>query len=82
MFDWDRKKLVDEVATVMEEKLNWEKLELGDDLEKMVRNLRTGESTEETESNILYLAWNIPSGVLPVAAEAVISLLVEEAFRK
>ena len=82
MFDWNRKKLVDEVVRVIEENLNKKKLEFGDDLEEMVRDLRSGKPSEKTEANILYLAWNIPSGVLPVAAEAVINLLVEEAFRK
>ena len=82
MIDWNRKKLVDEVATIIEENLNKKKLQFGTDLEEIVRNLRNEKSTQETESNVLYLAWNIPSGVLPVAGEAVINLLVEESFRK
>ena len=82
MIDWNRKRLVDEVATVIEENLNKQNLQFGADLEEIVRNLRNEKSTQETESNVLYLAWNIPSGVLPVAGEAVINLLVEESFRK
>jgi len=82
MTDWNRKELVDELASIIEENLNKEKLEFGADLKEIVSNLRNEKSTQETESNILYLAWNIPSGVLPVAGEAVINLLVEESFRK
>lgn len=83
MVDYDRKTLIDEVISKIEENLNHGRLKFESaGLEEMVRNLRTGEPTEETESNVLYLAWHIPSGVLPLAAEAVINLLVEEAFRK
>ena len=48
----------------------------------MIEGLDVGDSVEENESKILYLAWHIPPGALPLAAEAVISLLVKEVFEK
>ena len=83
MVDWNRTKLIHEMVSVIEKKFLQGKLEIEqDDLQEMIKGLDVGDSVEENESKILYLAWHIPPGALPLAAEAVISLLVKEVFEK
>ena len=83
MVDWNRTKLIHEMVSVIEEKFRQGKLEIEqDDLKKIIEGLNVGDSVEENKSKILYLAWHIPPGALPLAAEAVISLLVKEVFEK
>ena len=83
MVDWNRTELIREMVSVIEEKFRQGKLEIEQDhLKKIIEGLNVGDSVEENKSKILYLAWNIPPGALPLAAEAVINLLVEESFRK
>lgn len=83
MVDWNRTKLIHEMVSVIEEKFLQGKLEIEqDDLQEMIKGLNVGDSVEENESKIFDLAWHIPPGALPLAAEAVISLLVKEVFEK
>lgn len=83
MVDWNRTELIREMVSVIEEKFRQGKLEIEqDDLKKIIEGLNVGDSVEENKSKILYLAWHIPPGALPLAAEAVISLLVKEVFEK
>ena len=83
MIDWDRENLIAEVVSVIKEKELKGEIEFKtDELKEVVKIFYRGHPTEELKSKILYLAWSIPSGALPVAGEAVIHLLVEEAFKK
>ena len=83
LVDWNREKLIQEVVSQIRGAVLVDKsVELVPDELEMLENLYRGHTIEEMESKILYLAWSIPSGVLPVGAEAVINLLVEEAFKK
>ena len=81
--DWDREKLLREVVSHIRDGVLVKKnIELEPAELKILKSLYRGHPIEEIESKILYLAWGIPSGALPVAAEAVINLLIEEAFEK
>ena len=83
MVDWNRTKLIHEMVSVIEEKFLQGKLGIEQhDLKEMIEDLDVGKSVAENESKILYLAWHIPPGALPLAAEAVINLLVKEVFEK
>lgn len=83
MVDWDRTKLIHEMVSVIEEQFRKENLKIEqDDLKEMIKGLNVSDPVEENESKILDLAWNISPGGLPLAAEAVINLLVKEAFEK
>ena len=83
MIDWNRRSLIQEVTSVIEENVLKGNIEFeSPELKEMLESLNRGDSNEDLIPKILYLAWNIPSGVLPVAAEAVINSLIEEALKK
>ena len=83
MVDWSRTELIHEMVSVIQEQFRKGNLEIEkDDLKEVIEGLNVGDPVEENESKILYLAWNISPGGLPLAAEAVINLLVKEAFEK
>lgn len=64
---WNRELMIKEAATEIREVSSC--------------NIDLGEAVEKIESRILDLAWRIPPGKISSATEAVIRLLVEEAFK-